>query len=158
MTVFKQLSWFLSWGCTHCHLELNKIGTVKTIWKTKGQERIAHSVSMRDRWGSPWTMAQRCHLQLLKPKARGAGVGLWFSRRRWPCSSHGLSQDAATSPSIHPSPRLPLNPHNESRATPTASSPQRCSSRRGGPLFASLFSLRPEKMRSTTLGSRTLNS
>lgn len=80
MTVFKQLSWFLSWGCTHCHLELNKIGTVKTIWKTKGRERIAHSVSMRDRWGSPWTMAQRCHLQLLKPKARGAGVGLWSSR------------------------------------------------------------------------------
>ena len=37
-------------------------------------------VSMRDRWGSPWTMAQRCHLQLLKPKARGAGVLLWSSR------------------------------------------------------------------------------
>ena len=37
-------------------------------------------VSMRDRWGSPCPMAQRCHLQLLKPKARGAGVLLWSSR------------------------------------------------------------------------------
>lgn len=134
-----------NWYCKN-HLENKRMG------KDRPQQ-----VSMRDRWGSPWTMAQRCHLQLLKPKAGGAGVVLWFSR------NGGDRAAAMVCPRMRPlhrpsplSPALPLNPHNKSRAPPTASSPQ-SSSRRGGPLFTSLFSLRPEKMRSTTLGSRTLN-
>ena len=53
-----------NWYCKN-HLENKGMG------KDRPQQ-----VSMRDRWGSPWTMAQRCHLQLLKPKAGGAGVVL----------------------------------------------------------------------------------
>lgn len=36
----------------------------------KGKDR-PQQVSTPDRWGPPWTMAQRCHLQLVKPQSQG---------------------------------------------------------------------------------------